>query len=117
MAKPPFGALLVTGGMTHQEGYGRGFQADPRCKMIGLADESDVDARRRRLNRELAEELKVPLLPDLDQALQRDDVDLVSVCSEFERRASVSEKCVKAGKHLYVDKPMATVGRRCPPPG
>ena len=28
MAKPPFGVLLVTGGMTHQEGYGRGFQAD-----------------------------------------------------------------------------------------
>ena len=108
MAKPPFGVLLVTGGMTHQEGYGRGFQADARCKVIGLADESDVDRRRSRLNRELAEELKVPLLPDLDQALQRDDVDLVSVCSEFERRARVSEKCVKAGKHLYVDKPMAT---------
>ena len=108
MAKPPFGVLLVTGGMTHQEGYGRGFQADSRCKLIGLADETDVDERRGRLNRELAGELNIPLLPDLDQALQRDDVDVVSVCSEFERRARVSEKCVKAGKHLYVDKPMAT---------
>ena len=111
MANPRFGVLLVSGGMTHQENYGRGFQAEPRCKLIGLADESDVDARRGRLNRELAEELNVPLLPDLDQALQRDDVDLVSVCSEFERRARVSEKCVKAGKHLYVDKPMATAVR------
>ena len=108
MAKPPFGVLLVTGGMTHQENYGRGFQADSRCQIVGLTDETGVDPRRGRLNRELAEELKVPLLPDLDQALQRDDVDLVSVCSEFERRARVSEKCVKAGKHLYVDKPMAT---------
>ena len=108
MAKPPFGVLLVTGGMTHQEGYGRGFQADSRCKLIGLADETDVDERRGRLNRELAGELNIPLLPDLDQALQRDDVDVVSVCSEFERRVRVSEKCVKAGKHLYVDKPMAT---------
>ena len=108
MAKPPFGVLLVTGGMTHQEGYGRGFQADSRCKVIGLADETDVDERRGRLNRELAGELNIPLLTDLDQALQRDDVDVVSVCSEFERRARVSEKCVKAGKHLYVDKPMAT---------
>ncbi len=108
MAKPPFGVLLVTGGMTHQESYGRDFQADSRCKVIGLTDESDVDARRSRLNRDLAEKMNVPLLPDLDQALQRDDVDLVSVCSEFERRARVSEKCVKAGKHLYVDKPMVT---------
>ena len=108
MAKPPFGILLVTGGMTHQEGYAKGFQADPRCQVIGLTDEADVDERRARLNRDLAEELGVPLLPDLDSALERADVDAVSVCSEFERRARVSEKCVRAGKHLYVDKPMAT---------
>ena len=108
MAKPPFGVLLVTGGMTHQEGYSKGFQADPRCRVVGLADEADVDERRARLNRELAEEIGVPLLPDLDAALERKDVHAVSVCSEFERRARVSEKCVRAGKHLYVDKPMAT---------
>ena len=29
MARPPFGVLLVTGGMTHQENYGAGFLADP----------------------------------------------------------------------------------------
>ena len=107
-ARPPFGILLVTGGMTHQEGYAKDFQADPRCRVVGLTDEADVDERRARLNRELAAELGVPLLPDLDAALERDDVDAVSVCSEFERRAGVSEKCVRAGKHLYVDKPMAT---------
>ena len=108
MAKPPFGVLLVTGGMTHQENYGRGFQSDPRCRIVGLTDEADVDSRRRALNRRLAGEMEVPFLPDLDQALQRADVDLVSVCSEFERRARVATKCAEAGKHLYIDKPMAT---------
>ena len=108
MADSPFGILLVTGGMTHQEGYAKGFQADPRCRVVGLSDESDVDPRRARLNRELADNLGVPLWPDLDAALERKDVDAVSVCSEFERRARVAEKCVRAGKHLYVDKPMAT---------
>ena len=105
---PPFGVLLVTGGMTHQENYGRDFQEDPRAKVVGLTDESNVDQRRARLNRELADEMGIPLLPDLNDALGRSDVHLVSVCSEFERRARVSTLCAKAGKHVYVDKPMAT---------
>ena len=108
MPKSHFGILLVTGGMTHQEGYARGFQADPRCRIIGLTDEFDVDQRRARLNGELATELGVPLLPNLDTALAIEEVDAVSVCSEFERRTRVAEKCVRAGKHLYVDKPIAT---------
>ena len=104
----PFGVLLVTGGMTHQENYGRGFQDDPRAKVVGLTDESDVNERRARLNRELADAMGIPLLPDLNEALARSDVHLVSVCSEFERRARVSTLCANAGKHVYIDKPMAT---------
>jgi predicted dehydrogenase len=46
------------------------------------------------------------LLPDLEQALGRDDVDIVSVCAEPERRARVMVRCAEAGKHLYLDKPM-----------
>ena len=105
---PPFGVLLITGGMTHQENYGLGFQEDPRAKVVGLTDESNVDTRRARLNRRLAEKMGIPFLPDLDDALGRSDVHLVSVCSEFERRARVSTLCATAGKHVYVDKPMAT---------
>ena len=105
----PFGVLLVTGGMTHQENYGRGFQDDPRANVVGLADESDVDERRARLNRELADAMGILLLPDLNEALVRSDVHLVSVCSEFERRTRVSTLCANAGKHIYVDKPMATL--------
>ena len=31
-AAPPYGVLLVSGGMTHQENYGPGFAADPRAR-------------------------------------------------------------------------------------
>ncbi len=106
--RPQFGVLLVTGGMTHQEDYGRGFQADPRCRVIGVTDERGVDPRRAELNRRLAEEMEVPLFPDLDEALGRPDVHLASVCSEFERRARVGRRCAEAGKHVYMDKPLAT---------
>ncbi|MFN0165472.1 MAG: Gfo/Idh/MocA family protein [Bryobacteraceae bacterium] len=106
-AKPPYGVLAVTGGGSHQEDYARGFAADPRCRVIGVTDERDVNERRARLNRKLADEMKVPLLPDLDEALKRPDVHIVSVCTEHERQGRVALRAVEAGKHLYVDKPMA----------
>ena len=94
--------------MTHQEDYGLGFKADPRCRVIGVTDERGVDRRRAELNRRLAEQMEVPLFPDLDEALGRPDVHLASVCSEFERRARVGRRCAEAGKHVYMDKPLAT---------
>ncbi len=109
MASPrQFGLLLIAGGHTHQESYARAFADDPRCRLIGLTDEPDVPPRRRELNRQLADELGIPLLDDLDEALARDDVDLVSVCAEPERRARLTIRAAQAGKHVYVDKPLCT---------
>ena len=42
----PYGVLIVTGGMSHQEGYASGFQQDRRCNLIAVTDEKDVDERR-----------------------------------------------------------------------
>ena len=106
MAKPPFGVLLVSGAFTHQENYAPGFAADARCRIIGVADESGVDARRASLNRRLADQFKVPVL-DLDEALRRPDVHLISICSEHERQGRIAVRCARAGKHLYMDKPAA----------
>jgi len=104
---PPLGILLVAGARTHQENYAADFAADPRCRLIGVTDAGDVPERRRRLNGQLAERLGIPLLRDLDQALQRDDVHVASVCAEPERRAELMVRCARAGKHLYLDKPLA----------
>jgi predicted dehydrogenase len=59
-----------------------------------------------KLNRQFAEALKIPYIGDLDEALSLADVDIVSVCSEHERRGRVAIRCVEAGKHVYLDKPM-----------
>ncbi len=104
---PPYGLLLIGGGQTHQENYARAFAADRRCRLIGLADEADVPSRRLELNRQLAEELNIPYFDDLDAALQRKDVQLVSVCVETERIAHVATRGAQAGKHIYLDKPLA----------
>ncbi len=102
--KPRYGVLLVTGGHTHQENYAAAFAADPRCRLIALTDEKDVDRRRRQLNERLARELGVPHEPDLAKALARKDVDVVSVCAPPERRGRIAVLCAEAGKHLYLDK-------------
>ncbi|MBM3728265.1 MAG: Gfo/Idh/MocA family oxidoreductase [Acidobacteria bacterium] len=102
-----YGVLIVTGGMTHQENYARGFQADPRCRIIGVTDEAGVDGRRARLNQSLAAELKVPYFEDLSQALARPGVDVVSITTEHDRQGRVTLRCAEAGKHLYMDKPLA----------
>ena len=103
-----YGVLLVGGGMSHQENYGPGFAADSRAKLIAVTDDDAADSRRRSLGEALAQELGIPYVPRLDDALGRADVDLVSDCAPFERRAQVGVRCAEAGKHLYIDKPPAT---------
>jgi predicted dehydrogenase len=102
-----FGVILVTGSLSHQEGYAAGFRADRRCRIVAVTDEAGVDARRRGLNQKLAGELSVPYVENLDDALGRPDVDLVSICTEHHRQGRVAIRCAEAGRHIYIDKPMA----------
>ena len=106
MFDPRHGVLLISGLRTHQENYASLFQSDSRCRIIAMSDEPDVGRERAEWNRMLAEEFNIPLVPDLDEALQMPGVDIVSVCAEPERRARVVAKCARAGKHVYIDKPM-----------
>lgn len=105
--KPPFGLLLVSGLHTHQPNYAQALTADGRCRIIGLTDEADVPADRRTWNEQLATDLGVPVLSDLSDALRRDDIDIVSICAEPYRRGRIMVEAANAGKHLYLDKPLA----------
>ena len=74
---------------------------------MAVADESDVPIERHELNRMLADDLGIPYVPDLDEALSLDGVDMVSMCADVERRGRVAVRCAQAGKVLYLDKPLA----------
>jgi predicted dehydrogenase len=103
---PPYGVLLVAGDHTHQPGYADAFAADPRCRLIGVADEQNVSAERMERNARLADRLGVPLLTKLHDAIHRSDVHIVSICAEPERRARIIIEAARARKHLYLDKPL-----------
>ncbi len=105
--EPKYGILLVSGSHTHQENYAAAFAADPRCRLIAVTDEPGIDAKRKELNERLARALGVAYLPDLAKALERKDVDVVSICAPPERRGRIAVRCAQAGKHLYLDKSLA----------
>ncbi len=102
-----YGVLLLGGNRTHQENYALSFAQDARCRLIAFADEPNAPPERITLARSLAESLGLPFIPDLDAALAREDVHIVSLCTDVERRGRIGAKCAEAGKHVYLDKPMA----------
>ena len=104
MAK--YGVVAVGGNRTHQESYAREFASDPRCDLIAVADEPGLPEYREGLNRLLASELGVPYI-SIDEALAREDVHIIDNCADVERRTRVALKTLDAGKHLYMDKPLA----------
>jgi predicted dehydrogenase len=102
-----YGVLIVTGAMSHQENYALGFQADRRCRIVAVTDEAGVTARREALNRRFAVQLRVPYVADIGEALRDRAVDLVSICTEHDRQGRAGIRCAEAGKHVYMDKPVA----------
>lgn len=102
-----YGVLLLGGHRTHQENYAQLFANDSRCELIAFADEQDAPSERVALARSLAVDLNLPYFPNLDDALAREDIHIVSLCTEVERRGRVGSKCAEAEKHVYLDKPMA----------
>ena len=102
-----YGVLLIGGKRTHQEAHGPIFANHPRCGLVGVAAEPDEPDFRKGSGRELAEQLGVPYFADLDAALARDDVHVVSSTPHVERRGDVLVRCIEAGKHVYMDKPLA----------
>jgi predicted dehydrogenase len=101
------GILLVGAKRTHQRSHAEVFGAHPRCNLVAVASEKGDPEGRATLYQALADDLGVPYIPDLDEALARDDVDIVSSTPMVELRGGVAAKCMDAGKHVYMDKPLA----------
>ena len=102
-----YGVLLVGPMRSHQENHAPTFAAHPDCRLVASSDERDAPEEIVELNRRLAEEWDIPYIPDLDDALARDDVHIVSATPQIERRGRVASRCIQAGKHVYLDKPLA----------
>ncbi len=107
MTANQYGVLLLSC-VRHQRDYAPYIAAHPRLKIVAVADEPGLPEWMRRANLDMAAKFGVPYIEDVEAALARDDVQLVSVCTEPTRHAELAIRAALAGKHVLVDKPMAT---------
>jgi predicted dehydrogenase len=79
------------------------FKLHPAARVVALAEVSPVRGR------EAAEKFAVPeLVTDYRKLLGRADIDVISVALPNYLHARVALDALRAGKHVMLDKPMAT---------
>ena len=89
------------------------FAARPDVQLVAIADEPGLSERWARVGSEVAARHGIPFTEDVAGTLARADVDAVCVASEYVRHGRLALQALAAGKHLYLDKPMATTLEEC----
>ncbi|HEV2127169.1 MAG TPA: Gfo/Idh/MocA family oxidoreductase [Thermomicrobiales bacterium] len=87
---------------SHANGYAGVLNALPDAELVLIADDN---AER---GRDAAERFGAEFVGDYVEALARDDVDAVVICSENARHAELTLAAADAGKHVLCEKPLAT---------
>ena len=111
-AVQPLG-LVVLSAVRHAASYLPVFTSMPSVRLLAIGDETTAPDWAHADGRRLAAQYNVPFTPDADRLLVESGADLVLVCSEPVRHARLAELALLAGKHVIVDKPMATTFEDC----
>lgn len=94
-------------------GLGMGFSRAKMCQQTEGAElvaVCEIDEAR---GQRAVKELQVPWLPDYDELLKRDDVDVVFLLTESGKHAQMGVKAAQAGKHLISTKPLEVTLQGC----
>ena len=100
--KDSFNIAVIGGGAIGYD-HINSFKQHPAAKVVALAEVSPERGR------EAADKFNIPeLVTDYKKLLKRPDIDVFSIALPNYLHASVSLAALKAGKHVMLDKPMAT---------
>lgn len=99
-AAMPGCAVIGTG--TIFEAYVRGIRADGAVRLLRVADRTADRAR------DAAERVSIPRWGDVADVAKDADIEIVVNITPPAEHAAVTEYCLQAGKHVYVEKPMAS---------
>lgn len=101
-------AIVGTGGIAHahMDAY---LKLKDRCEVVALVDIIPGKAK------SFMEEFKVncDCYENHEDILDREDIDLVDVCTPPYVHASISINCLKSGKNVVCEKPMAASLEEC----
>jgi predicted dehydrogenase len=79
-----------------------GYQRDPRCRIVAIADTERDRAE------EAAREFEIPTVTnDPRELFARDDIDLIDVCTPSHTHFELAMGALEAGKHVLCEKPVA----------
>ncbi|HXI28374.1 MAG TPA: Gfo/Idh/MocA family oxidoreductase [Vicinamibacterales bacterium] len=79
-----------------------GYRRDSRCQVVAVCD-VEIDRAR-----DAAREFDIPTATDNPrEILQRDDIDLVDVCTPSHTHFELAWAALEAGKHVLCEKPVA----------
>ena len=93
------GALI--GNRAHQNTYGPRFREHPDCEIVALAEHHAEKAEA------LSSLYGLPCESDYDAVLERDDVDIVCIATDFYLKRALVPKAAVCEKHVFVDKSLA----------
>lgn len=88
--------------------YVRIFDRLPEAQLVAICDQ-----RPERQQELKVEYPNVAVLGDLSETIERPDVDVVIICTGATTHFAVTKQCLEAGKHVLVEKPMATKVEDC----
>ena len=83
--------------------YVRIFDRMPEAQLVAICDQRPE--RQQELKTEYP---NVAVLGDLTETIQMSEVDVVIICTGATTHYAVTKQCLEAGKHVLVEKPMAT---------
>jgi predicted dehydrogenase len=105
MKKSSFNVAVIGAGAIGLD-HIQSFQQHPAAKVVALAEVSPERGR------EAADRFRIPeLVTDYKKLLARPDIDVVSIALPNWLHAPVALDALRAGKHVMLDKPMATNAR------
>lgn len=96
------GVGLISFAHPHQNAWAKVFSERADARVAAVWDDDEARGRAK------AEALGVPFVAELGALLTQDDVHAVTICSENVKHADHAVQAAKAGKHVMVQKPMAT---------
>jgi len=96
------GAAIIGCGWVAEE-YVKAFQKDERSEVRALVSRNPANAERYRDRYNL----QCPVETDAAKMLERDDVDIVAVCTPHNAHTQYVVAAAEAGKHIIIEKPVA----------
>jgi len=100
------GAAVIGAGI-YGEVHIRTYQADPRVELISIWSRSQERAKK------IGEKYKCGYTTDIDAIANDKRIEIVSIATPDFAHTKPAIKMVEAGKHVLVEKPMATSMKEC----